>query len=40
MREKAQAEGEEEADSLQSKEPDVGLDPTTPGSRPEPKEDA
>ena len=27
------------ADSLLSKEPDVGLDPRTPGSRPEPKAD-
>ena len=25
---------------LPAKEPDVGLDPTTPGSRPEPKADA
>ena len=31
--------GEEEADSLLSREPDVGLDPRTLGSRPEPKAD-
>ena len=29
--------GEGEADFLLSREPDVGLDPITPGSRPEPK---
>ena len=42
-RERAQAwgevEGEGEADSLLSREPDTGLDPRTPGSRPEPKVD-
>jgi len=34
--------GEEgaQADSLLSREPDVGLDPRTPRSRPEPKGDA
>ena len=41
MREKAQAggeaEGEEEADSPLSGEPDVGLDPRTQRSRPEVK---
>jgi len=35
-----EAEGEEEADSPLSQEPDVGLDPRTLGSRPEPKADA
>jgi len=41
-RERAQAGGEAEgeAGSLLSKEPDVGLDPRTLGSRPEPKADA
>ena len=34
------AEGEGEADSLLSAEPDVGLDSITLGSRPEPKADA
>ena len=34
------AEGEGEAGSPLSREPDVGLDPTTLGSRPEPKADA
>ena len=33
-------EGEEEADSLLSREPDPRLDPRTPGSWPEPKADA
>ena len=37
MRE-AETQAEEEAGSL--KEPGVGLDPRTPGSRPEPKADA
>ena len=32
-----QAEREEEAGSPPSKEPDAGLDPRTPGPRPEPK---
>ena len=32
-----QAEAEGEAGSLLRKEPDVGLDSRTPGSRPEPK---
>ena len=31
---------EGEAGSQLSREPDAGLDPTTPGSRPEPKADA
>ena len=35
-----QAEAEGEADSPLSWEPDVGLDPRTPGSWPEPKADA
>ena len=35
----ARGVGEEEAGS-QREEPDVGLDPITPGSRPEPKADA
>ena len=34
------AEGEEEAVSLPSREPDMGLHPKTPGSWPEPKADA
>ena len=33
------AEGEGEAGSLLSREPDAGLDPRTLGSRPEPKAD-
>ena len=33
------AEGEGEAGSPLSREPDVGLDPRTPGSRPGPKAD-
>jgi len=32
--------GEGEAGSPRSREPDVGLDPRTPGPRPEPKADA
>jgi len=34
------AEGEGQADSSPSKEPDVGLDPRTLRSRPKPKSDA
>ena len=34
------AEGEGEAGFPLSREPDMGLDPRTPGSRPEPKADA
>ena len=42
MREGTQAEGvgEEEAGSQQRREPDVGLNPRTPGSHPDPKADA
>jgi len=35
-----QAEGQEEAGSQPSKDPDGGLDPRTPGLRPESKADA
>ena len=35
-----EGDGEGEADSLLSREPDAGLNPGTPGSRPEPKADA
>ena len=34
------AEGEEEADSSLSRDPNAGLDPRTPKSWPEPKADA
>ena len=33
-------EGDGEADTLLSRNPDAGLDPRTPGPRPEPKADA
>ena len=36
----AEEEGEGEGDSPLSKDPDAGLDPRTPGSRPELKADA
>jgi len=37
---KWQAEGEGEAGLTMNREPDAALDPRTPGSWPEPKEDA
>jgi len=36
----AEGEGEGETGFPQSREPDAGLNPRTPGSRPEPKADA
>ena len=36
---KGEAEGEGKADSPLSREPDAGLNPRTPGSRPEPNAD-
>ena len=39
-RERESTEGEGEADSLLSREPDMGLDPRTLRSQPEPKADS